>query len=76
MKNDSSLLWQMDISLSIVYDLAKKSLFINVCDMWLYLAELLFGNKAEKLPLAIKFLSILLDTSLSDRFHFMLIIFL
>ena len=23
--------WQMDIFLSIVYDLAKKALFINVC---------------------------------------------
>ena len=76
MKNDSSLLWQTDIFLSIVYDLAKKALFINVCALWLYLTELLFGKKAEKLPLAIKFLSILLDTSLSDRFHFMLIIFL
>ena len=28
--------WQMDIFLSIVYDLAKKALFINVCALWLY----------------------------------------
>ena len=32
---------------------------------------LLFGKKAERLPVAIKVLSILLDISLSDRFHYM-----
>ena len=36
--------------------------------------RLLFGKKAEQLPVAIKVLSILLDISLSDRLHYMLVI--
>ena len=31
-----SAMWQMDIIPSIVYDLAKRTLFISVCDTLLY----------------------------------------
>ena len=31
-----SATWQMDIIPSIIYDLAKRTLFISICDTWLY----------------------------------------